>query len=239
MKSLFAVAFVWLVAGVLPASAQNLIYRIKIEPIRTMNLHFYNEGYFVCPVVGGEGTFIFAYRNNGVRSYNVVEEGGRLYFARKNDDIYSVVEASAVTRSEDPSVPTDGDDEDLVTSSSASFVCFGEATKSKGFKTALSDFRTRVAPKLNGGTVAWAEERAEGAEIPRHLGFAGVFDFFLKFEEGRTDDANHRNLTIDEIVDELTNQLRGQGYKDETVADDEPEPENGGNGGDGVTVTRP
>ncbi len=214
MKKIFALA-VFLFAGALaPLSAQVLVYELEIKPIRSMNLDFYNEGYFVVPPDGGVGSFIFAFKKNGTRSYSVASGIGRLFFGRKDDNIQAVVEAGNASPATDPTTTPDTEGVST-TSTDATFLAFGEADKKMRFKTALSDNVLRVAKVLRGGSVAWAEETFTGENAPSHLGFVGMFDLKMDLEEKRTEEYNDRNLSVDQALAELENFLKSRGYANE------------------------
>lgn len=241
MNKIFALAIMFLAGAVAPLTAQILVYELEIKPIRSMNLDFYNEGYFVVPPDGGVGSFIFAFKKNGTRSYSVAPGIGRLYFGRKNNDIHAVVEAgeaSPVTPEPDPDTNTDTATVGTTITTDASFVAFGEADRKMRFKTALSDNVLRVAEILRGGSVAWAEEAFTGDNIPSHLGFVGVFDLKMDLEKKRTEEYNDRNLSIDQAIDELENLLKSRGYANENDGGEEPDggDSDGGGTGGGVTI---
>lgn len=238
MKKFFALAALIFFGVAAPLSAQVLVYELEIKPIRSMNLDFYNEGYFVVPPDGGVGSFIFAFKKNGTRSYSVAPGTGRLYFGRKDDDIQAVVEAGDSTATTpDPNTDPNADEGGgSTTSTDATFVAFGEADQKMRFKTALSDNVLRVAKVLRGGSVAWAEETFTGDDVPSHLGFVGVFDFKMELETKRTEEYNDRNLSVDQAIAELENLIKSRGYANENVVDGGTE---GGGTDGGVTIEAP
>ena len=145
MKTFFAIAAFAAAFVTAPLSAQILVYELEIEPVRSMNLDFYNEGYFVVPPEGGVGSFIFAFKKNGTRSYSIAAGAGRLFFGCKDDTIRAVVEAGDATSTTPDENPDPGEEGDITTATDISIVAFGEADRKIRFKTALSDNVLRVA----------------------------------------------------------------------------------------------
>ncbi len=193
-----------------PASAQVIVYKVRFEPVRSVNLDFYNEGYFVAPATGGAGSFIFTVNTNREKLYSPTSPG-RLFVAKTKDNtIRWIVSAS--------SGATSG-------STSASYVCFGSALDTARFRGPLFDIRSKIAPHLRGGVTAYADE--SGTTTPAEdetISFAAVMDMRMSYDKDRTSNANKDGKTVALTITDLIAELERRGYDPEVTAAPTPTP---------------
>jgi hypothetical protein len=79
----FFLAVIFLLASVLPASAQWLVYELRFTPDdESVNFSFYSGGYLIAPIEGGASTIVFTTEDGG--NHYAVSENAVRYFSTVN-----------------------------------------------------------------------------------------------------------------------------------------------------------
>lgn len=190
------------VAGMvaLPAPAQVVVYKMRINPRNSVNIDFYNGGYFVTSPTGGDGSFVFTENKDGTKTYNEGVTGKLFTGVTESGERKWVVQA------------TDGTD---TAAAKSSYVAFGTAERPTRFTGLGYDMEIEIAKALRGGIVASTTEA--DPDNPEKLGFAADFDWKLVWDEGQTKAANKKGNTIAETLADLVAELEGDGYIEESV----------------------
>lgn len=189
-----------------PASAQVLVYKLRFESERSVNLDFYNEGYFVAPASGGSGSFIFTVNTPREKVYSPTTTG-RLFPALTKDKTLKWV-SSATSGS------TTGT---AASATGASYVCFGSVNKSVRLTGPTFDVRTKIAPYLRGSVTAFSDESSTGPADDGTMGFAAVLDYRMSYDKDRTSSANKKGQTVAQVITALIAELEQRGYDSEVT----------------------
>ena len=192
------------------ASAQVLVYKMGIEAVRSVNLDFYNEGYFVVPAAGGAGSFLFTVNTRREKSYSDTGTGNLSFALTSSDELKSVVTGSTTSSTTNTTA-----------SSSSTFVAFGTVNRKVSLNGPTFETSAKIAPKLRGGITAFAIEPIDSTT--EEAGFAGVFDFSLNFDRKRTESSNAEGLTVAETITAIIAELKKAGYVSETAPATQPE----------------
>ena len=186
----------WLVA---PAAAQVVVYRMAIEPIQSVNLDFYNGGYFVVPADGGGGSFIFTKKGKGEKAFVTTGTGTLFTGVTENGVRKSVIRAG-----------TSG-----TGAAKSSYLAYGSADQMTRLSTPALHYYTEIAPKLIGQALASSTE--SDAATPKEIGFTGIFEWRLAWDKKQTDAANKAGNTVTETITALETMLEAQGYNAEAT----------------------
>lgn len=141
--ALMLAAALFVIGGPTTARSQVVVYKVNFEHVDGFNLEFFDGGYFVAPALGGSGTFVLTARVDGRKTvtssagtgsfFHGVDEGGKRM---------TVVSA------------TGGDG----STSTSTYVAFGEVTGSVEIVTSLATYKVKVARKLEGQAIAVGDE---------------------------------------------------------------------------------
>ncbi|MFM7182864.1 MAG: hypothetical protein ACKO2G_15580 [Verrucomicrobiales bacterium] len=199
------------------ASAQVLVYKLGFEAQRSVNLEFYNEGYFVAPASGGSGSFIFMVNTPKEKSYSPTTPG-RLYPAlTSRDSLKWIVSATSGAAGGTTTAAT-----------GASYVCFGSVNQSVRLTGPTFDIRTKISPSMRGSVNAFSDESASGPADDGTMSFAAVLDFKMSYDKDRTSAANKNGQSVSQVITSLIAELKRRGFKPEVR-----EPSSGGGSGSG------
>lgn len=209
--SLRKFSYFWLAALVLagtvaPATAQVLVYKLRFESERSVNLDFYNEGYFVAPASGGSGSFIFTVNTPREKVYSPTTTG-RLFPALTKDDNLKWVSSATSGGTTGTNASTTG----------ASYVCFGSVNKTVRLTGPTFDVRTKIATFLRGSVTAFSDESASGVADDGTMGFAAVLDYRMSYDKDRTSAANKKGQTVAQVITALIAELEQRGYDSEVT----------------------
>lgn len=186
------------------ASAQILVYKLRFESERSVNLDFYNEGYFIVPAAGGSGSFVFMVNTPKEKSYSPTTPGRLFPALTKDDSLKWVVSASSGGTSS--------------STSGSSYVCFGSVNQSVRLTGPTFDVRTKISPSLRGSVNAFSDESASGPASDGTMGFAAVLDFKMSYDKDRTSAANKKGQTVAQATTALITELGRRGFDPEVVA---------------------
>lgn len=185
------------------ASAQILIYKVRIENQRSVNLDFYNEGYFIAPASGGTGSFIFTVNTPRERSFSPTTPGRLFPALTGKDSLKWIVSA------------TSGGTGTTTSTTGASYVCFGSVNRSVRLTGPTFDVRTKISPSLRGSVNAFSDESASGPARDGTMGFAAVLDFKMSYDKDRTSSANKKGQSVAQATAALRTELTRRGFTDE------------------------
>ena len=189
------------------ASAQILIYKLRFESERSVNLDFYNEGYFIAPSAGGSGSFIFMVNTPKEKSYSPTTPGKLFPALTENDSLKWIVSA------------TSGSTGTTTTASTgSSYVCFGSVNQSVRLTGPTFDIRTKISPSMRGSVNAFSDESASGPAEDGTMSFAAVLDFKMSYDKDRTNSANKKGQSVAQATADLILELQRRGFKSEVTA---------------------
>ena len=188
------------------ASAQVLVYKLRFENERSVNLDFYNEGYFVVPSSGGSGSFIFTVNTPKEKSYSPTTPG-RLFPALTEDDSLKWIVSA-----------TSGGTGTTASTTGASYVCFGSVNRSVRLTGPTFDVRTKISPSLRGSVNAFSDESASGPAADGTMSFAAVLDFKMSYDKDRSSSANKKGQSVSEVITALITELTRRGFRPEVTA---------------------
>lgn len=195
------------------ASCQVLVYTLHFQKERGVNYHFYESGYFVVPLLGGEGTFILTTTEDG-RRYTVAPGAGRLFTAVTKGKSQSVLSAT-----------TGGG------TAEGAIVAMGDIDKTVRVNNPLVKLTAQVAASLNGYAISADDEsEVEEIAIDGTLGSAGFSQVKLQLDDEETRRMNQRAYTIAQATEQLELQLQRKGYAAVETDDGgggEPDPDDG------------
>ena len=189
------------------APAQVLVYKLRFESERSVNLDFYNEGYFVVPSAGGAGSFIFTANTPKEKSYSPTTAGKLFPALTKDDTLKWIVSATSTGTGTGTETATAG----------ASYVCFGSVNQSVRLTGPTFDLRTKIAPSLRGSVNAFSDESASGPAADGTMSFAAVLDFRMSYDKDRTSAANKKGETVAQVITALIEELKRRGYDAEVT----------------------
>ncbi len=196
----------WILPGVvagmvaLPAPAQVVVYKLRINPRNSVNIDFYNGGYFVTSPTGGDGSFVFTEKKDGAKTYNQSVTGTLFTGVTESGERKWVVQA------------TSGGE---TAAAKSSYVAFGTVDRPTRFTGTGFDMELEIAKTLRGAVVASTTDA--DPDNPYKVGFAGDFDWKLVWDEGRTNAANKKGNTIAQTLDDLVADLAQDGFANESA----------------------
>ncbi|MBL9153773.1 MAG: hypothetical protein JNK37_14865 [Verrucomicrobiales bacterium] len=208
LPALLILVGLWL-CGASAAQAQTLVYRMEFRQASgSINFEMFDQAYFVVGGLGGEGTFIFTYREDGRDFYLTSSGGGTLFFAVRPGQDKAVIRATAENATGQSHYLAVGDLDGRI------------SANLRGQRVTLG-----VSEKLTGWVLASdPEEDVEFTGPDSTLGVAGFATLRATLDHGRTRDANRANLDVAATVAALETELERSGFENGT-----PE----GDGGDG------
>lgn len=202
----FCLAALILVGFATPASAQVLVYKLRFESERSINLDFYNEGYFIVPASGGTGSFIFMVNTSREKVYSPTTPGKLFPALTKDDSLKWIVSA------------TSGSTGSTTTASTgSSYVCFGSVNQSVRLTGPTFDVRTKISPSLRGSVNAYSDESASGPANDGTMSFAAVLDFRMSYDKDRTSSANKKGQSVAQATAAMIEELRRRGFRSEVT----------------------
>ena len=213
-----------LVPGVMAPSlsAQVLVYELDISAAKGINFHPFEGGYFVAPLLGGNGTFLLTTSENG-REYIEGSEGGRMFTGISGSGERKAV-ISAVTGGG---------------TATGALVAQGDINHQLKVSNPTSTITAKVAKTLHGTLVSADDESsAESAGLDGSIGSAGTADVKASLEVDETNEVNKEGLTLEEAVEHLKLELARQGYS-QAVADAEDETDDEGDVGNSGEIVTP
>ena len=196
----------WILPGVvagmvaLPAPAQVVVYKLRINPRNSVNIDFYNGGYFVTSPTGGDVSFVFTRKEDGTKTYKEGVTGTLFTGVTESGERKWVVQA------------TSGG---ATVAAKSSYVAFGTAERPTRFTGLGYDMEVEIAKTMRGGIVASTTEA--DPDNPDKLGFAGDFDWKLVWDEGQTNAANKKGNTIAQTLADLVADLAQDGFANESA----------------------
>jgi hypothetical protein len=205
---LVAVCGLWF-SSAAPADAQTLVYRMEFRKAGgSINFELFDQAFFVVGGLGGEGSFVFTYREDGRDFFVTSAGGGTLFFAVRPGQDKAVIRATAGSGSGQSHYLAVGDLDGRL------------SVNLRGQRVTLG-----VSEKLSGWVLASDPESDVAFTGPdMTLGVAGFATLKANLDDRRTRDANRANLDVAQTVAVLVAQLERMGFED-GAADDEGEEE--------------
>jgi hypothetical protein len=201
--ALLVLAAFFVTAGA--AHSQVLIYKLEFKQVDTLNLEFFQEGYFITEALGGTASFVLGGRENGRR---VLTEGSGGTFTVGEDNRrkrHAVLSAGG------------GSSE---SSSTSSFVAFGPVNSTIHLQTPTASIRLTVASKLEGAAVAAGSEAATDTRNAPEV-FANISAMKAELDDKQTRLANRRGQDTAAATAAMKILLQQKGYTAAATTDPE------------------
>lgn len=177
------------------ASAQVLVYKLDFRKDKGVNYHTYNGGYFIAPLLGGEGTFLLTDSNDG-RVYLEAANAGRLFTAINSGETKAVMSATSGTGTAE-----------------GAMVAIGDINKTIKVNSPTVSLAAKVAGRLSGMAVTADDESdADGPAIDGSLGSAGYSQLVMELDEEETNRNNDKGYSLEKTVEALRTTLERAGY---------------------------
>lgn len=213
-----ALALVWCLL-MASASAQVLVYKLDFRKDKGVNYHTFEGGYFVAPLLGGEGTFLLTDTTNG-RVYTEATNAGRLFTAVNRSETKAVISATTGTGTAE-----------------GALVVIGDVNKTIKVNSPTLSLAAKVAGKLTGMAVTADDESdADGPAKDGSLGSAGFSQLVMELDEEETNRNNGKGYTLEKTVEVLRTTLERSGYSEATT-DDGTDPYDPTDGTTTITTT--
>lgn len=197
--SLLALAVLWCATS---ASAQVLVYKLDFRKDKGVNYHTYSGGYFIAPLLGGEGTFLLTDSTDG-RTYTEAANAGRLFTAINHGETKAVISATTGTGTAE-----------------GALVVIGDVDKTIKVNSPTLNLSAKVAGKLTGMAVTADDESgADGPASDGSLGSAGFSQLVMDLDEEETNRNNGKGFNLEKVVEELRKTLERAGYAEATTDD--------------------
>lgn len=199
--SLLALAVMWFATS---ASAQVLVYKLDFRKDKGVNYHTFEGGYFIAPLLGGEGTFLLTDSTDG-RVYTEAANAGRLFTAINHSETKAVISA------------TTG-----IGTAEGALVVIGDVNKTVKVNSPTLSLAAKVAGKLTGMAITADDESdADGPALDGSLGSAGFSQLVAELDEEETNRNNGKGFSLEKTVEALRTTLERAGYSEATIDDGE------------------
>jgi hypothetical protein len=175
---------------------QVVVYQLEFTHEDGFNVDFYNGGYLVAPILGGDGSFLLTAVENGRRVLDVSPGAGSYFLGRDGDRRYNVVAATVGSGTN---------------TARGSYVAFGDVKKDIAIRTPTARIRFRLAERLEGYAVA-ADDEAGTVRINGSVGTANFSALKLSLDERLTKNYNEKGFTQEQAVEAVTRLLVWRGY---------------------------
>ncbi|MCB1233748.1 MAG: hypothetical protein KDM91_01595 [Verrucomicrobiae bacterium] len=197
--------FLWLLGAGLwlgllnGASAQTLVYRMEFKKSgNSINFEMFDGAYFVVDGLGGTGSFVVTYREDGRDFYLSTADSGTLFFAVRPGKERAIVRATA-------QAGTDGESHYLAIGDLSSRI----TVNLRGQRVTLA-----VAPVLRGWVLASDPENdVEFPPADGSIGVAGFATLKATLDRDRTRAANRANSDTASALQTLIADLESRGYE--------------------------
>lgn len=177
------------------ASAQVLVYKLDFRNDKGVNYHTYSGGYFVAPLLGGEGTFLLT-DSDGGRTYMEAANAGRLFTAINHSETKAVISANTGTGT-----------------AAGAIMVIGDVDKTIKVSSPTVSLSAKVAGKLTGMAVTADDESdADGPAKDGSLGSAGYSQLVMTLDEEETNQNNDKGYSLEKTVEALVKTLERAGY---------------------------
>ncbi len=190
------------------ASAQVLVYKLDFRKDKGVNYHTFSGGYFIAPLLGGEGTFLLTDATEG-RTYLEAANAGRLFTAINRDETKAVMSATSGTGTAE-----------------GAMVAIGDVDKTIKVNSPTLSLAAKVAGKLTGMAVTADDESdADGPAKDGSLGSAGYSQLVMTLDEEATNRNNDKGYSVEKTVEALIAILERSGYAEASTEDGEDDSE--------------
>lgn len=191
-------ALVFLAAA--PAThAQVVVYNFHFEKEGpSINYGFYEEAWVVADATGGPASWVLLFREGAHRRYITVESFGSLFFPNKGSTVVGVISAAAASGTPQ-----------------TTFLAIGEVEH-----TVKSGNISVKVPKEMKGYALSADDESDVPFTSREgdVGYAGISVMRGSLASSQTSDANTRNRTPAETLEDLVAYVERRGYAEFVVA---------------------
>lgn len=181
--------------------AQVLVYKIDFDQSKGINYHPFEGGFFVAPLLGGEGSFLLT-STDGPFTFTTSSNGGKLFTAvTAGGDKKAVVSATTGSGT-----------------AGGSIVATGDINRTLKVNSPTQSLTLKVAKLLTGTALSADDESTASAPaIDGSIGSAGVSEIKLTLDEAETNRANDRGLSLSQTVDQLKLVLEQKGFTDSSA----------------------
>ena len=211
-----ALAVVAWAAAPTSADAQVLVYDVEFEEFdRSINFAFFERGFFVVEALGGNGSFVFTFEEEGRDFYLTAADAGELFFAVKPGMERAVMRASAVTDS-----------------AQTQYLIIGKLDSTVSFNLRGQRVSARVATRMTGNVLASDSEPDVEFTPDAEIGFAGFAEMSAELNDKRTLEAKRTDQTVAGAVQGIIDELTELGFEDDAQREDDDDDGDGGDNPD-------
>lgn len=181
------------------ANAQVAVYRLSFEQTGdSINYRPYQNGYYIAPIQGGEGTLILTLVTGNTKQYFTYEGFGEMFVALKGENQRMVISATATN--------------DV---STTVFYALGKTEKELNVESRNAKSKIKVAEKMVGYAVsADSEKDLPFSGAGTSVGVAGVSILTARLDETQTHTAIRDSLDTAAQLEVIVNSLEAGGYVD-------------------------
>ncbi len=196
---LAAVAFLLMTSAAPRAEAQVLVYRMEFSKTgNSINFQMYDQAYFVVDGLGGNGTFIVTYREDGRDFYLSSADSGELFFAVRPGAERAVIRAGAENGT-----------------AQSQYLLIGDLNSKISVNLRGQQVTLAVSTYLRGSAMASdSESGVDFLTADGSLGFAGFAHIEAWLDRNRTRSANRANQAVADVVADLIEDLENSGIED-------------------------
>lgn len=203
-KTIFGILSLALLWFATSASAQVLVYKLDFRKDKGVNYHTFEGGYFIAPLLGGEGTFLLTDTTNG-RVFTEAANAGRLFTAINRNETKAVISATTGSGTAEGAI-----------------VVIGDVNKTIRINTPTLSLAAKVAGRLAGMAVTADDESdADEPASDGSLGSAGFSQLVMELDEDETNRNNDKGFSLEKTVEALRTTLERAGYSEATTDDGE------------------
>jgi hypothetical protein len=221
LASVVGAALCWICSSL---GAQVVVYRLEFQHEDGFNVDFYNGGYLVAPILGGDGSFVLTAIDNGRRVLDTSPGSGTYFLGREGDKRFNVLAATVGTGT---------------STARGSYVAFGVVNRTLTINRSAERIRIRIAWTMEGSAVAADDEGGE-VKFNGSVGAANFSTLRAHLDERLTDTYNRKDMSVEEATEAVTRLLRWRGFAPPRApAPEQPESGDGAGGGGGLFPGQP
>ena len=174
-----------------------IVYELTFKHLAGFNAEFYDGGFLVVPATGGgKGSVIFTSTDSGRRIYRAFENSVSYFPARSKEQRYNVITMTGTT------------------SATVSMQAYGKADHKLTIDNSTFTMSVKVANKLRGIAQAALDESSKATTSDNTNGFVEYSEMKVNIDEGETNKANDKSLSVSTTFTNIKNTLTARGYSD-------------------------
>jgi hypothetical protein len=198
-NTFFCLAALVFLAAAPATQAQVVVYNFHFEKEGpSINYGFYEEAWVVAEAIGGPASWVLLFREGAHRRYITVEDFGSLFFPNKGGTVVGAISAAAASGTPQ-----------------TTFLAIGEVEHT----VKAGNISVKVPKDMKGYALS-ADNESDVPFTSREgdVGYAGISIMRGSLQISQTSDANKRNRTLEETMDDLVAYVERRGYVEFVVA---------------------